>query len=124
MNEQEAVKLMKSSNTEAEWNDNCNKVKAACGGYPTFWYSAILQSGVAERTLAIDRQKIDVLDNGKYHRFLNVIRRHVKSRCTNCPGKLKGFPWNTGMKVEYRPVLPASPLRAGCPSAASQPHQY
>jgi len=46
MQESEVVELMKSSNSEQEWNDNCDKVKAACDGYPDFWYSAIVMSGV------------------------------------------------------------------------------
>ena len=50
MNEQEVVALMKSSKSEAEWNANCDKVKKACGGYPPFWYSAIVLSGVAAKT--------------------------------------------------------------------------
>lgn len=52
MNQSEVVSLMESSMTEAEWNANCDKVKAACGGYPAFWYSAIVMSGVLRRTAA------------------------------------------------------------------------
>jgi hypothetical protein len=46
MNEQEVVALMSSSRSEVEWNDNCDKVKAACHGYPSFWYGAVIMSGV------------------------------------------------------------------------------
>ena len=46
MNEKEVVDLMKSSKTEREWNDNADKVKKACDGYPSFWYGAIVMSGV------------------------------------------------------------------------------
>lgn len=52
MNEQEVVALMKSSKSEVQWNANCDKVKKACGGYPDFWYSAIVVSGVAAQTAA------------------------------------------------------------------------
>jgi len=52
MNEKEVVDLMASSNTADEWNANCDKVKKACGGYPDFWYRAIIQSGVARETTA------------------------------------------------------------------------
>ena len=50
------LKLMESCQTEKEWNDNCDKVKAAnpYGGYPdypNFWFEVILQSGVAYRVL-------------------------------------------------------------------------
>ena len=50
MTQHEVVKLMKSSNSEIEWNTNCNRVKKACGGYPDFWHSAIVLSGVAAET--------------------------------------------------------------------------
>jgi hypothetical protein len=49
MNEQEVVALMKSSKSEREWNANADKVKKACGGYPGFWWNAIMVSGVAHR---------------------------------------------------------------------------
>lgn len=52
MNEQEVVALMKSSASEDEWNKNCDKVKAACGGYPKFWFKAVVLSGVAQETLS------------------------------------------------------------------------
>jgi hypothetical protein len=52
MNQAEVVKLMESSKSEKEWNDNCDKVKRACGDYPSFWYSSIILSGVANRTMA------------------------------------------------------------------------
>lgn len=43
--------LMKSSKDEQEWNANCDKVKAANGGYPGFWFPAIVMSGLMDRTL-------------------------------------------------------------------------
>ena len=53
MNQDEVVALMESSKTEEEWNINCDKVKAACGGsYPDFWFAAVLASGVSSRTAA------------------------------------------------------------------------
>lgn len=48
----EVIKLMESSESAVEWNANCDKIKAANGGYPGFWYSAIFQSGVFEDTEA------------------------------------------------------------------------
>lgn len=48
---QEGVKaLMESSQSEAEWNANCNKVKKANNGYPDFWYPLIVLSGVFSKT--------------------------------------------------------------------------
>ena len=49
MNRDEVIALMESSKSEDEWNGNCDKVKDACGGYPDFWYSAIIQSGLAQK---------------------------------------------------------------------------
>ncbi len=53
MSQDEVVQLMQSSRTEAEWNANADKVKAAFinprtkrPDYPDFWYSAIIMSGV------------------------------------------------------------------------------
>lgn len=47
MTENEVVELMLSSKTELEWDDNCDKVKAAHGGfYPAYWFNAILVSGL------------------------------------------------------------------------------
>lgn len=49
---EQVVKLMESSQSEAEWTENCDTVKATFGDYPDYWYEAILKSGVAKRTLA------------------------------------------------------------------------
>lgn len=52
MQEQEVIELMKSSKNEQEWNANCNKVKLANNGYPDFWYSSIIASGIYAETAA------------------------------------------------------------------------
>lgn len=52
MDRSKVIALMESSKSEAEWNTNCDKVKAACGGYPDFWYSTIVSSGLASRVSA------------------------------------------------------------------------
>lgn len=52
MNEEEVVDLMDSSRSESEWNDNAAKVKQACGGFPVFWYRAIVASGLINRVAA------------------------------------------------------------------------
>jgi hypothetical protein len=52
MSEKEVVELMSSSKSEREWNANADKVKAACGGYPSFWYGSIVVSGVMARISA------------------------------------------------------------------------
>lgn len=50
MSEQEVVDLMKSSKSEDEWNANCDAVKDACNGYPSFWYKSIILSDLASQT--------------------------------------------------------------------------
>jgi hypothetical protein len=52
MNESEVSALMESSKSEAEWNRNCDEVKRKCGGYPDFWYSLIVMSGLSARVAA------------------------------------------------------------------------
>lgn len=46
MNREEVTKLMSSSKTEEEWNNNCDKVKRAFNGYPDFWFPDIIMSGL------------------------------------------------------------------------------
>lgn len=45
------VEHMESSTSERDWNDRCDQVKAANDGYPSFWYSAVVLSGVMARTI-------------------------------------------------------------------------
>lgn len=52
MSESEVVSLMESSRTAEQWDANADKVKAACKGYPEFWWPAVVQSGVMRRTAA------------------------------------------------------------------------
>jgi len=46
------VTLMMSSRNAQEWNENCERVKAANGGYPKFWFEAIVQSGILAEAAA------------------------------------------------------------------------
>jgi cellulase/cellobiase CelA1 len=49
MTEQEVKELMLSSTSETQWNQNCDKVKAANeGDYPRFWYVTIVLGGVLQ----------------------------------------------------------------------------
>lgn len=50
MTETEVIDLMLSSINASEWNNNCDIVKTQCGGYPPFWYKAIVPSGVMQAT--------------------------------------------------------------------------
>lgn len=43
--------LMRSSKNEKEWNDNCDLVKKANNGYPSFWYAEIILSGLITEVL-------------------------------------------------------------------------
>jgi len=60
MTEKEVIELMSSSKNEAEWNENCDKVKKACNGYPSFWYGAIVLSGLMDRTLGDGASQIKI----------------------------------------------------------------
>lgn len=51
MTQQEVIDLMKSSKSSAEWNINSDKVKEVFHGYPNWWYSEIILSGIADDTL-------------------------------------------------------------------------
>lgn len=47
MTQEEVLDLMKSSNSEQEWNANCDKVKSSFrGNYPQWWFALIIMSGV------------------------------------------------------------------------------
>jgi len=49
---EEEVEMMRSSKTEDEWNQRCNTVKAAHGGYyPADWYEKIIASGLMQQTV-------------------------------------------------------------------------
>lgn len=48
MNQQEVIALMNSSKTEDEWNTNADIIKKKCGGWPPFWYAAIIASGLIQ----------------------------------------------------------------------------
>jgi hypothetical protein len=64
MNENDVVKLMKSSNSEQEWNANCQKVKAAFNGYPDFWHASILIVVFMPKQLIIlDKKSWNILIN-------------------------------------------------------------
>ena len=52
------IALMESSKDSAEWDANCDKIKAANTrngrpNYPSFWFSLIVQSGLADRVMAM-----------------------------------------------------------------------
>lgn len=50
-NEKDVTEFMAAATTMADWNERCRAVKAAnhCE-YPSFWRSAVLQSGVAAQS--------------------------------------------------------------------------
>ena len=52
MNKEQVVELMESSKNSKEWDANCDKVKNAHGGYPDYWYSEIVLSGLVNRVKA------------------------------------------------------------------------
>ena len=53
MSEAQVVQLMQSAISEADWNAKCDQVKKACGGkYPSFWYAAVVMSGLSRSVAA------------------------------------------------------------------------
>jgi len=43
----EGVKAyMSESTSEEDWNKRCEDVKSENGGYPSFWYSTVVESGL------------------------------------------------------------------------------
>lgn len=47
MNEEQVIQLMETSQSAEAWDTNCDTVKAACNGYPDFWWESVIQSGRA-----------------------------------------------------------------------------
>jgi len=52
MTQQQVIDLMNSATSESDWNDKCDQVKDACQGYPSFWYSSTILSGLASKVQA------------------------------------------------------------------------
>ena len=50
--ESDVTELMESSQSAQELGDNANRVKSANNGYPPFWYSAVILSGLLGRVTA------------------------------------------------------------------------
>ena len=68
MEKQEALALLNGVKSEAEWNSACDKIKAACGGYPDWWYSEVIQTGLLDKLLgpgASDMKITSFGDDGK-----------------------------------------------------------
>ena len=42
MTDQELRNKMMQSNSEQEWDKNCDEVRHQCGGYPPNWYRVIV----------------------------------------------------------------------------------
>ena len=46
MSQQEVVEYMQAATSEEDWNHRTDEVKRRFGGYPDFWFAAIVQGGV------------------------------------------------------------------------------
>lgn len=49
LTKQEVIELMKTSKTQQEWDRNCLIVVQAFEGFPYFWTSEIIYSGLGEQ---------------------------------------------------------------------------
>ncbi len=58
---EEVKSLMGGSRNEGDWNTNCGVVKAACGGYPDFWFREIIASGLMNDTLGPGSDEIHIV---------------------------------------------------------------
>lgn len=62
MTHDDVVTLMRSSRSEREWIENCEKVRKAFDGYPGFWYSAIILEGIHSEVIAKIRKQSAMID--------------------------------------------------------------
>ena len=47
MTQDEVLSLMQSSQSQADWSENCDKIRAAHNGeYPPYWLAEVVQSGL------------------------------------------------------------------------------
>lgn len=53
MSREDVVNLMESATSPDDWNAKCDQVKKACGGYPPFWFDAIVLSGLSARKASL-----------------------------------------------------------------------
>lgn len=45
-NEDQAVELLKSSQSARDWDTNVDGIRQANGGYPRWWYKAVILPGI------------------------------------------------------------------------------
>lgn len=43
------AEFMSFSKNVDDWNIRCDMVKKVCGGYPSYWFETIIQSGLYNR---------------------------------------------------------------------------
>jgi len=61
MNKETAITLLKSCKTSAEWNEACDKIQEANGGeYPSWWFPAVILSGLASQVIGDGSDKINI----------------------------------------------------------------
>lgn len=47
MTKDEVISLLRTTRSEQQWNDACDKIKQAFGGkYPDWWFLEVLASGL------------------------------------------------------------------------------
>lgn len=45
------VRYMEQTTSLQDWDDRCDALKAALGGYPDYWYPTMIMSGEMDRIL-------------------------------------------------------------------------
>lgn len=47
--QEDAVALLKSATSDEDWNDKVDQIQAANGGYPSWWYIAVIAPGLPQQ---------------------------------------------------------------------------
>lgn len=58
---EESLKLLKGCKNSQEWNAACDKIKQENGGYPSWWYEKVIQSGLMDETLGQGSSEIKIV---------------------------------------------------------------
>lgn len=46
MSVEEVINLLKTSKSEVQWNNNVDEITRRCNGYPDFWFTTVIMSGL------------------------------------------------------------------------------
>lgn len=62
MTREQVIALLRTSTTPTEWDANCDIIKKAHnGGYPSWWYGVVIQSGLMDQILGPGASQIKIV---------------------------------------------------------------